>query len=583
MSSSTAFIIAVFLAIADRNALDARAGLGRSASPASRSSPPTSARSRTAPRTAISPAIAASARTAAARTTPRSSAPCRGTSSATASVRCSARPSVPLGDRVFVIGASGITASKAGEHRERYNQAVEALQALLALWRDADRRDAGDARRAARRGTGDGRSGCAPSSTRRRPGPVSAEVLRNRLDHFVAEAQRLVPGATRALAAGDFAAFGALVDESQHLAERWLGNQIAETSALARLARRLGAEGASAFGAGFGGSVWALVPEREAEKLLPRRGAPPTKPSSRCSPAAPRSSAPTPARPSCGSSRPDGSRCATGAASDGLPPAEKRGRNCTTATGRFVDNGPGGPGQLSMALKTIDVTRTTTPRPRPDEAQLGFGKYFADHMLLVEYGPQGWSEPRIVPYGPLALDPAASVLHYGQAMFEGLKAFRHANGRVALFRVDDNLKRLASGAPRLSMPVPDVAMLQGGDGRARRRRQGLGAVAAGHRALPAPDLHRHRRLPRRPPGDALPALRDHLAGRRLLRVRLEAGEDLGRDRGGARRPRRHRLGQGRGQLRRQHEGRRRRPLARLRAGAVARRASSAATSRKSAR
>src|SRR5687768_18059754 len=94
-----------------------------------------------------------------------------------------------------------------------------------------------------------------------------------------------------------------------------------------------------------------------------------------------------------------------------------------------------------MALKTIDLTRTTSPRPRPDEAQLGFGKYFADHMLLVEYGPQGWSEPRIVPYGPIALDPAASVLHYGQAMFEGLKAFRHENGRVALFRVEDNLKR----------------------------------------------------------------------------------------------------------------------------------------------
>ena len=99
---------------------------------------------------------------------------------------------------------------------------------------------------------------------------MSAEVLRNRLDHFVAEAQRLVPGATRALAAGDFATFGTLVDESQHLAEQWLGNQIPETSALARLARRLGAEGASAFGAGFGGSVWALVPEREAERFCLR-------------------------------------------------------------------------------------------------------------------------------------------------------------------------------------------------------------------------------------------------------------------------------------------------------------------------
>jgi len=112
-----------------------------------------------------------------------------------------------------------------------------------------------------------------------------------------------------------------------------------------------------------------------------------------------------------------------------------------------------------MALKTIDITRTTTPRPKPDQTQLGFGKYFADHMLLVEYGAPGWSEPRIVPYGPLELDPAASVLHYGQAMFEGLKAFRQHTGRLALFRLDDNLRRLASGAPRLSMPVPDIQML----------------------------------------------------------------------------------------------------------------------------
>jgi galactokinase len=98
-------------------------------------------------------------------------------------------------------------------------------------------------------------------------GAIPVEVLRNRLEQFVAEAHRLVPGATRALAAGDFTTFGTLVDESQHLAEQWLGNQIPETSALARLARRLGAEGASAFGAGFGGSVWALVPEREAERF----------------------------------------------------------------------------------------------------------------------------------------------------------------------------------------------------------------------------------------------------------------------------------------------------------------------------
>jgi branched-chain amino acid aminotransferase len=114
-----------------------------------------------------------------------------------------------------------------------------------------------------------------------------------------------------------------------------------------------------------------------------------------------------------------------------------------------------------MALKTIDLVRTSSPRPKPDDDQLGFGKYFADHMLLFEYeAATGWAEPRIVPYGPLSLDPAASVLHYGQAMFEGLKAFRQDDGRVALFRVDDNLKRLASGAPRLSMPVPDLTLLR---------------------------------------------------------------------------------------------------------------------------
>jgi branched-chain amino acid aminotransferase len=110
---------------------------------------------------------------------------------------------------------------------------------------------------------------------------------------------------------------------------------------------------------------------------------------------------------------------------------------------------------------SIPVQRTTTPRPRPDVAQLGFGRYFADHMLVLEYeSPSGWSEPRIVPYGPLTLDPATSCLHYGQAMFEGLKAFRLQDDGVALFRVDDHMKRLLRGAPRLSMPTPDPMLLR---------------------------------------------------------------------------------------------------------------------------
>ncbi len=114
-----------------------------------------------------------------------------------------------------------------------------------------------------------------------------------------------------------------------------------------------------------------------------------------------------------------------------------------------------------MPATTIEITRTTTPRPRPAESELGFGKYFADHMLVLRYAaPKGWEEPKIVPYGPLALDPAASCLHYGQAMFEGMKAFRQADGRVALFRLGDHARRLSAGAPRLSMPAVDPALFQ---------------------------------------------------------------------------------------------------------------------------
>jgi branched-chain amino acid aminotransferase len=114
-----------------------------------------------------------------------------------------------------------------------------------------------------------------------------------------------------------------------------------------------------------------------------------------------------------------------------------------------------------MPATLIDVTHTRNPRPKPDPAHLGFGRYFADHMLRFEYElPDGWGEPRIVPYGPIELDPAASALHYGQTMFEGLKAFRQQDGRVALFRLDDHIRRLMRGAPRLCMPTPDFEVLR---------------------------------------------------------------------------------------------------------------------------
>lgn len=99
------------------------------------------------------------------------------------------------------------------------------------------------------------------------PDEFTAEELLARLDQFEMEAGRLVPGAAEAYASGNLGVFGALVDQSQQAAEEKLGNQVPETIALWRLARERGAIAASAFGAGFGGSVWSLVKAADAEEF----------------------------------------------------------------------------------------------------------------------------------------------------------------------------------------------------------------------------------------------------------------------------------------------------------------------------
>ncbi|MFN7975083.1 MAG: branched-chain amino acid aminotransferase [Acidobacteriota bacterium] len=109
---------------------------------------------------------------------------------------------------------------------------------------------------------------------------------------------------------------------------------------------------------------------------------------------------------------------------------------------------------------SIAIERAIGTKERPADEELGFGRVFTDHMLLMEYEQGlGWIEPRIVPYRPLELDPAAAAFHYGQTMFEGLKAFRGHDDVVRLFRVHDHCRRLASGAPRLCMPVVDPRKL----------------------------------------------------------------------------------------------------------------------------
>ena len=84
----------------------------------------------------------------------------------------------------------------------------------------------------------------------------------------------------------------------------------------------------------------------------------------------------------------------------------------------------------------IKITRTTAPKAKPaDESKLGFGKTFTDHMFIMEYDEgQGWHDPRIVPFGDISLSPAAMVFHYGQEVFEGLKAYRTADNKIQLFK-----------------------------------------------------------------------------------------------------------------------------------------------------
>ena len=97
-----------------------------------------------------------------------------------------------------------------------------------------------------------------------------------------------------------------------------------------------------------------------------------------------------------------------------------------------------------------------------DFNHLEFGKVFSDHMLAVDYRDGEWQEPQIVPYGDMAVSPANSALHYGQAMFEGMKAYPQADGGVALFRPLDNWARLNSSAERMCMPtVPEELFMHG--------------------------------------------------------------------------------------------------------------------------
>ncbi len=109
----------------------------------------------------------------------------------------------------------------------------------------------------------------------------------------------------------------------------------------------------------------------------------------------------------------------------------------------------------------ISVTRTQHPAQKPDDATLSFGKVMTDHMFVMNYTEgKGWHDPRVVPYAPLSLDPATSVLHYGQAVFDGLKAFRGANGKIRLFRAQRHAERLNKSCRALCIPEMDADLIR---------------------------------------------------------------------------------------------------------------------------
>ncbi len=106
----------------------------------------------------------------------------------------------------------------------------------------------------------------------------------------------------------------------------------------------------------------------------------------------------------------------------------------------------------------LAITKTDQLKTKPDDSKLGFGTIFTDHMFNMDYHPEkGWHNPRIEPYQSIDMDPSTMVLHYGQGVFEGLKAFRTKTGTVQLFRPKDNFKRLNNSSRLICIPQIDEA------------------------------------------------------------------------------------------------------------------------------
>ena len=116
-------------------------------------------------------------------------------------------------------------------------------------------------------------------------------------------------------------------------------------------------------------------------------------------------------------------------------------------------------------IETIDIKINKTPVSRiqsVDFNKLSFGNVFSDHMFVADYADGEWKNFQIIPYGDMAFSPAMASLHYGQSIFEGMKAFRQKDDQIAVFRPLKNLERLNISAERLCMPtIPEEIFMQG--------------------------------------------------------------------------------------------------------------------------
>lgn len=114
-------------------------------------------------------------------------------------------------------------------------------------------------------------------------------------------------------------------------------------------------------------------------------------------------------------------------------------------------------------MLNIRIEKNTDPKPLPAaDNPLTFGTIFTDHMFIMDYEEgKGWIDPRIVPYGPLAMDPSSMVFHYGQELFEGLKAYKAEDGRILLFRPECNARRSNDTCERICIPtIPEEDYVQ---------------------------------------------------------------------------------------------------------------------------